>query len=68
MKVYCKNCKYCISEKAMMGYSHYCNHPLNLETKDAPYEPYVLHIYSQSTLNKDNKCKNYEKKWWRGYK
>ncbi len=66
-KVYCRNCKYNKVEQSMFFASTYCVNPINIDVKDCYYKPNqnITYLYDQSTLNKNNNCKLYKRKWWK---
>ena len=51
--VYCKNCRYCTSDKV-------CIHPTNKTIEPNPYDEVVIYRSSIYDLNNNNKCSNFK--------
>ena len=59
-EVYCKDCKFHYID--LIGYE-FCFSPENLE--DSYKAPKSWTKLKPSTLNQDNNCKHYQRKWWK---
>lgn len=54
IKVYCKNCKYCVA-----GFMHHlCNHPNNIY-RESSYFDENLHRNMCKDFNQNNNCTNF---------
>ena len=61
-KIYCINCKYI---KCYDPYELSCGHPTNMVETSGVYRCCVEPIETIKTLNKNNECKLYKKKWYK---
>ena len=61
-KLYCINCKYI---KCYDPYELSCGHPTNMVETSGVYRCCVEPIETIKTLNKNNECKLYKKKWYK---
>ena len=61
-KLYCINCKYI---KCYDPYALDCGHPTNMVETSGVYRSCMEPIETIQTLNKNNECKLYKKKWYK---
>ena len=57
---FCSRCKYVVVDTDLWRIK--CNHPLNLIPKQDFYDAYIEHKKPAKKINKNNKCKWFERK------
>lgn len=64
MKVYCKNCRY-FKRSLILLIEEHCEAPKNIELSRDYYSPFKEGKLLPETINSNNKCKFYKRKWWK---